>query len=105
MFLLRLVWAVVRALFAKKADLVAENLALRQQLIVFRRKVGRPRLGRRDRIFCSGSPVLGADGGTPSSLSSPRPWSAGIGRASSTTGPGRADTKVVGQQSHRRSAT
>ena len=42
MFPLRLVWAVVHALFAKKAGLVAENLALRQQLIVFRRKVGRP---------------------------------------------------------------
>lgn len=51
MFVLRLVWAVVRTLFAKKADLVAENLALRQQLIVFRRKVGRPQLRRRDRIF------------------------------------------------------
>ena len=51
MFLLRLVWAVVRALFARNADLVAENLALRQQLIVFRRRVGRPRLRRRDRIF------------------------------------------------------
>jgi hypothetical protein len=42
MFLPRLVWVVVHALFAKRADLVAENLALRQQLIVFRRKVGRP---------------------------------------------------------------
>jgi transposase InsO family protein len=51
MFHLRLVWAVVHALFAKRADLVAENLALRQQLIVFRRKVGRPRLRRRDRVF------------------------------------------------------
>ena len=51
MFLLRLLWAVVHALFAKKANLVAENLALRQQLIVFRRKVGRPKLRRRDRIF------------------------------------------------------
>ena len=27
MFLLRLIWAVVHALFAKRADLVAENLA------------------------------------------------------------------------------
>lgn len=34
-FLLRLIWAFVHALFSKKADLVAENLALRQQLIVF----------------------------------------------------------------------
>jgi hypothetical protein len=42
MFLPRLVWTVVRALFAKRADLVAENLALRQQLSVLRRKVGRP---------------------------------------------------------------
>lgn len=28
MFLLRLIWAVVHALFAKRADLVAENLVL-----------------------------------------------------------------------------
>ena len=34
MFPLRLIWVLVRALFAKRADLVAENLALRQQLIV-----------------------------------------------------------------------
>ncbi len=44
MFLLRLIRAVVRALFAKRTDLVAENLALRQQLNVLRRKVERPRL-------------------------------------------------------------
>jgi hypothetical protein len=30
MFLPRLVWVVVHVLFAKQADLVAENLALRQ---------------------------------------------------------------------------
>ncbi len=29
---LRLIWAVARALFVKRADLVVENLALRQQL-------------------------------------------------------------------------
>jgi hypothetical protein len=51
MFLLRLIWAVVQALFAKRADLVAENLALRQQLIVLHRKTRRPRLKIRDRIF------------------------------------------------------
>ena len=51
MFLLRLIWAVVRAVFAKRADLVAENLALRQQLIVFHRKTKRPRLKTKDRVF------------------------------------------------------
>ena len=50
MFLLRLIWAVVRALFANRTDLVAENLALRRQLAsartntpfvgLVRRKVG-----------------------------------------------------------------
>ena len=51
MFFLRLIWAVVHALFAKRANLVAENLALRQQLNVLRRKVGRPRLRKADRTF------------------------------------------------------
>ncbi len=51
MFLLRLIWAVVRALFANRADLVAENLALRQQLIVLHRKTRRPRLKTKDSVF------------------------------------------------------
>ncbi len=51
MLLLRIIWAVVRALFSKKADLVAENLALRQQLVVLRRKTKRPRLLQGDRVF------------------------------------------------------
>ena len=51
MFLLRLIWVFVRALSAKRADLVAENLALRQQLIVLHRKTRRPRLKTKDRIF------------------------------------------------------
>jgi len=51
MFLLRLIRAVIRALFANRADLVAENLALRQQLNVLRRNVRRPRLRLEDRVF------------------------------------------------------
>jgi transposase InsO family protein len=51
MFPLRLIWVLVRALFAKRADLVAENLALRQQLIVLHRRTKRPRLKTKDRIF------------------------------------------------------
>ena len=50
MFFLRLIWAVVHAVFANRADLVAENLALRQQLNVLRRKVGRPRLQEASRM-------------------------------------------------------
>ena len=51
MFLLRLIWAFVHALSAKRADLVAENLALRQQLIILHRKSRRPRLKTKDRVF------------------------------------------------------
>ena len=51
MFLLRLLWAVVRGVSTRRADLVAENLALRQQLIVLHRKTKRPRLQMKDRIF------------------------------------------------------
>ena len=39
MFLLRLIWAFVHSLFARRADLVVENLALRQQLIVLHRRI------------------------------------------------------------------
>jgi transposase InsO family protein len=51
MFLLRFIWAVVRAVSVKRADLVAENLALRQQLIVLHRRTKRPRLKTKDRVF------------------------------------------------------
>ena len=46
-----LLWGVIRALFATQAALAAENLALRQQVIVLRRSVKRPRLRNRDRLF------------------------------------------------------
>ncbi len=51
MFLLRLLWAVVRGVSTRRANLVAENLALRQQLIVLHRKTKRPRLKTKDRVF------------------------------------------------------
>ncbi len=43
-------WATV-ALFKSKASLVAENLCLRQQLLVLQRNRSRPRLGNSDRRF------------------------------------------------------
>ena len=39
------------AIFASRADLILENLALRQQLAVLRRKQPRPRLRASDRVF------------------------------------------------------
>lgn len=41
----------IRALFASRATIAAENLALRHQLGVRQRSVKRPRLRQRDRIF------------------------------------------------------
>ena len=44
---------VVRTVVISRAQLAAENLALRQQLVVLTRSVKRPHLRRRDRIFWS----------------------------------------------------
>jgi hypothetical protein len=48
---LQVVTALLRQLFKSRAALAAENLALRQQVVVLQRSVKRPRLHRRDRIF------------------------------------------------------
>jgi hypothetical protein len=42
---------LIRSLIAPRTSLVAENLALRQQLAVLNRKIHRPQLHRRDRFF------------------------------------------------------
>jgi hypothetical protein len=43
--------ALCRGLFSDRVTLLAENLALRQQMAVYRRTINRPRLRPRDRIF------------------------------------------------------
>ncbi len=48
---LQVVTVLFRQIFQSRAELAAENLALRQQLAVLQRSVKRPRLRRRDRIF------------------------------------------------------
>ena len=48
---LQLVTALLRQLLQSRATLVAENLALRHQIVILQRSVKRPRLHRRDRIF------------------------------------------------------
>jgi putative transposase len=44
-------WTFLRAVFFGSAAIALENLALRHQLLVLQRSVGRPRLARWDRIF------------------------------------------------------
>jgi putative transposase len=49
--ILTLAVALARALFGSRLELLAENLALRQQLAVFKHKRSRPRMGPGDRMF------------------------------------------------------
>ncbi|MBL9140094.1 MAG: hypothetical protein JNK85_29750 [Verrucomicrobiales bacterium] len=44
-------WPTIRTLFESRAALMIENLALRQQLAVFRRQKSKPRLLPRNRAF------------------------------------------------------
>jgi len=51
MDILRLIWAFLRSLFRSRAALAAENVMLRQQLIVVHRSVPRPKLRPADRVL------------------------------------------------------
>jgi len=53
MGIIHLVLAFLKAFFAGRAVLAAENLALRHQLAVLQRSVKRPMLCKSDRIFWS----------------------------------------------------
>ena len=54
------VWAFVRALLGSSAAVTLENVALRHQLAVLQRSVGRPRLHRWDRLVWVGLSQLWA---------------------------------------------
>lgn len=49
--MLRLLAGLSRAMFSERRNLLLENIALRQQLVVLRRQVVRVRLKPRDRVF------------------------------------------------------
>ena len=51
MGILRVIWAFVRAFFVGRGALAAENMMLRQQLIVTQRSIPRPKLRRTDRVL------------------------------------------------------
>lgn len=88
MWWLRTIALFLRTLLRDRAELAAENLALRQQLAVLERQSKRPRLRKRDRIFWAWLSRLWGAGAPSSSSSSPKRLCAGIGRASSCIGDG-----------------
>ena len=49
--MLQAVGALVKTFFGSRAELIAENLALRHQLVVLQRSVPRPKLRQSDRVF------------------------------------------------------
>ena len=51
MSVLHVLFVLIRNIVADRAELAAENLALRQQLAALQHKSKRPRLRKRDRIF------------------------------------------------------
>ena len=51
MSMFRVILVLIRTMVADRAELAAENLALRQQLAIPERRSKRPRLQKRGRIF------------------------------------------------------
>ena len=51
MGLIRIFMLFIRGILRNRAELAAENLALRQQLAILQQKSKRPRLRNQDRIF------------------------------------------------------
>jgi transposase InsO family protein len=51
MFIIRMVYWLIRGVVLSRTGLLAENLALRQQLVVYQRSVRRPKLRNSDRHF------------------------------------------------------
>ncbi len=51
MSVLRIVIVLIRGIVADRSELAAEDLALRQQLVILEQRSKRPRLRKRDRVF------------------------------------------------------
>ena len=95
--MIRWVGRAIVAWFTTRADLIAENLCLRQQLVVLQRRRPRPRLRDADRRFWILACRWVPDGASASSWSNPPPCSAGIAGGGRPTGAGGPDgERVVG---------
>jgi len=88
MGIFRIVAALFRSIVVDRAELAAENLALRQQLAVLQQKLKRPRLRSRDRIFWALLSRIWANWRPLCSSCNPTPWWDGIGKASNCSGGG-----------------
>jgi hypothetical protein len=51
MGIIKAIYLLIRAFLVSRLSLAAENLALRQQVAVYRQSVKRPKLRLRDRVF------------------------------------------------------
>jgi hypothetical protein len=49
--IIRAIYLLIRVFFVCRLSLAAENLALRQQIAVYKQSVKRPKLRTRDRFF------------------------------------------------------
>ena len=60
--MVKTIWQLLHGFFSARTVLIAENLALRQQLAVYKRTAKRPKLRKRDRIFWFGFEKSREDG-------------------------------------------
>jgi hypothetical protein len=75
--IIKAIYFLIRAFLAPRLSLAAENLALRQQVAVYKHSVKRPKLRARDRFFWALLPRFRANGPTAlvieEGLMAPRP--------------------------------
>ena len=100
----RIVVVLLRAFLCSRSPLAAENLALRQQLVVLQRTGQRPKLRRRDRILWMWLSRLWRGWRSALLIVQPRPLSDGIARAFGSTGAGSRKAGPAGRRSTPRSA-
>src|SRR5438105_2360767 len=93
---LRILTGTVRAAVRTHRELALENLALRQQLAVWKVRRPRPRLTAMDRIFWVILSRLWKSWRSSLQVCGLRRWWDGTGRGSGATGRGRVDADAVG---------
>jgi hypothetical protein len=106
LLLLKLLLGSFRRLFSSRRNLWLENLAMRQQLMVFNRRRSRPKIGDLDRLFWLVARCFWVPGGQLSSSSLLKRQCVGIESASASIGVGSPamDKRLVASGSVRNCA-